>query len=105
MRVRRLVAGNAPQNQPVSLRALVRGRVQGVWFRAFAQRRARELGLTGFARNLSDGVTVEVVAEGARPALEALLAALRLGPPGAFVERVDASWGEATGAYEGFESR
>ena len=99
------MAENAPEGQSASLRALVRGRVQGVWFRAFAQRRARELGLTGFARNLSDGATVEVVAEGPRPALEALLAALRVGPPGAHVERVDVSWGEATGQFERFDSR
>jgi len=99
------VAESAPESQPASLRALVRGRVQGVWFRAFAQGRARELGLRGFARNLSDGVTVEVVAEGPRPALEALLAALRVGPPGAYVERVDVSWGEATGGYQGFVAR
>jgi len=99
------VVESPSQNEPVSLRALVRGRVQGVWFRAFAQRRGRELGLTGFARNLSDGVTVEVVAEGPRPALEALLAALRVGPPGAYVERVDVSWGEATGGNQGFVAR
>ena len=99
------MAESAPESQPASLRALVRGRVQGVWFRAFAQGRARELGLRGFARNLSDGVTVEVVAEGPRPALEALLAALRVGPPGAYVERVDVSWGEATGQFERFDSR
>jgi acylphosphatase len=88
-----------------ALRAFVRGRVQGVGFRAYVQRRAGELGLKGFARNLSDGATVEVVAEGERPALEALLAALRIGPSGASVERVDASWGEATGASSRFETR
>jgi acylphosphatase len=43
-----------------SLRALVRGRVQGVGFRAFVVWQARELSLKGFARNLSDGTTVEV---------------------------------------------
>jgi len=98
------VVESPSQNEPVSLHAFVHGRVQGVWFRAFAQRRARELGLTGFARNLSDGVTVEVVAEGARPALESLLAALRLGPPGAYVERVDTTWGEATRSYTIFSA-
>jgi acylphosphatase len=79
--------------------------VQGVGFRAFAQRRALELGLKGLARNLSDGVSVEVVAEGQRAALEALLAALKLGPSGSHVERVDATWGEATGGYQGFAAR
>ncbi|HEX5368456.1 MAG TPA: acylphosphatase, partial [Dehalococcoidia bacterium] len=58
------------------LRALVRGRVQGVGFRYFVQERASALGLAGFARNLSNGSTVEVVAEGPLSALEALLEAL-----------------------------
>lgn len=84
------------------LRAFVHGRVQGVGFRAFVARRAGELGLQGYAHNLSDGVSVEVIAEGSRAALEALLAALRVGPSGAYVERVDDSWGEASGAYRGF---
>ena len=93
------------QSGLLSLRALVRGRVQGVGFRVFVQRRARELGLKGFVRNLSDGVTVEVMAEGQRAALDALLSALHLGPPGAHVERVDVSWGEPSGAHEGFFAR
>jgi acylphosphatase len=80
----------------------VRGRTQGVGFRAFVRDRARPLGLTGLARNLSDGVTVEVIAEGARPPLETLLEALNQGPRLSRVERVEASWREATGQYEGF---
>jgi acylphosphatase len=88
-----------------TLRALVRGRVQGVGFRFFVQDRAAALGLAGFARNLSNGSTVEVVAEGPLPALESLLASLRHGPPLAYVERVDVSWAAATGEYEGFRVR
>ena len=84
------------------LRAVVHGRVQGVGFRAFAARRAGELRLTGYARNLSDGVSVEVIAEGPRAALDALLAALRIGHSGAYVEKVDASWSAASGTYRGF---
>jgi acylphosphatase len=85
-----------------ALHAFVHGRVQGVGFRAFVQRRGRELGLKGVARNLSDGVTVEVIAEGPRPNLEALLASLKIGPPGSYVERVNVDWSLATGGYEGF---
>ncbi len=81
---------------------MIRGRTQGVGFRAFVRDHARSLGLTGIARNLSDGVTVEVIAEGPRDALELLLASLRQGPPMAYVERVDALWREATGGYAGF---
>jgi acylphosphatase len=88
-----------------ALRALVRGRVQGVGFRFYVRDRAAALGLSGYARNLSNGASLEVVAEGALPALEALLAALRRGPPLAHVERVDVSWAAATGEYEGFAIR
>lgn len=81
------------------------GRVQGVGYRAFAQRKALELGLKGHARNLSDGVSVEVVAEGQRAALESLLAALKQGPSGGNVERVDATWLPASGGYQSFVTR
>lgn len=69
-------------------RFLVSGRVQGVWFRGSTQRRARELGLDGFARNLADG-RVEVVASGDAAAVEELAAWLRQGPPLAEVEAVE----------------
>ena len=91
-------------SHPESLRAIIRGRVQGVGFRAFVQRRGFELGLKGIARNLSDGRSVEVIAEGQRAALEALLAALKVGPSGSYVESVDPVWSEATGSYSGFAS-
>jgi acylphosphatase len=91
--------------KPEALRVFARGRVQGVGFRAFVQWRGRDLGLTGFARNLSDGRTVEVVAQGPRVLLETLLLSLKQGPPMAHVERVDASWGDATGGYVGFTGR
>ena len=88
-----------------TLRALVRGRVQGVGFRAFVVWRARELALDGFARNLSDGTTVEVIAEGPRASLETLLTSLKEGPPMSYVKSVDVTWGAATSAYDGFGVR
>lgn len=78
------------------LTALVTGRVQGVGYRAFAQRYALDLGLAGYAENLADG-RVEVVAEGERSELEQLLIFLKKGPAHAEVEGVEASWGEPTG--------
>jgi acylphosphatase len=87
------------------LTAEVRGQVQGVGFRWFVQRNGRNLGLTGYARNLADGRRVEVVAEGERSALEHLLNALRRGPEGAYVESVQHSFSEATGEFSGFETR
>lgn len=92
-----LVEGN-----PVSVRAVVRGRVQGVNFRSFVYTRARFLRLTGYVRNLADGCSVEVVAEGPRPALEQLLEHLHEGPRSACVDVVEAQWGEASGGYAGF---
>ncbi|WP_018467353.1 acylphosphatase [Calidithermus timidus] len=76
--------------------ALVSGDVQGVGYRAFAQRKAKELGLSGYAENLRDG-RVEVVAEGPREELEQFLRFLRQGPRLARVEQVEVQWSEATG--------
>lgn len=88
--------------QLVALHAVVRGRVQGVNFREYVLTRARFLGLAGYVRNLADGRSVEVVAEGSRPDLEQLLEHLREGPGLSRVDAVEADWGEPTGAYDGF---
>lgn len=71
-----------------SYRYLVRGRVQGVGFRYFALKRAEELGLAGFVRNMPDG-SVEVIAEGADPQLSQFEARLKEGPSFARVEGVE----------------
>ncbi|MGC8862000.1 MAG: acylphosphatase [Armatimonadota bacterium] len=81
--------------------AIVRGRVQGVGFRYFVIDRARELHLTGICRNLRNG-DVEVIAEGERGALEALLVALRTGPRLAHVEEVRATWLPPTNEFTTF---
>jgi len=93
------------ETAPVSLHALVHGRVQNVGFRFFVHDLARTLGLSGFVRNLTDGSTVEVTAEGPRAQLETLLKQLHDGPPGARVARVDATWNTATGNYDRFSIR
>jgi acylphosphatase len=90
---------------PERLVALVIGRVQGVGFRYFVQDEARRLNLVGFTRNLAEGRTVEVVAEGGRGALEQFLRVLRQGPPGSYVEHVGMSWEPATGEFGGFGIR
>ena len=81
-----------------SVQITVYGRVQGVFFRAFTARQARELGLTGYVCNLPGGEAVEVTAEG-------LIGYLEFGPPGAKVEKVVASWSEYTGSYSNFGIR
>jgi acylphosphatase len=86
------------------LEAVVHGRVQGVGFRVFVARRARSMGLAGWVENQARG-SVRVVAEGPADALEALLEALRDGPPGAWVDRVDVARPAATGELGSFEIR
>ncbi|MBI3971704.1 MAG: acylphosphatase [Chloroflexi bacterium] len=87
------------------LAATVHGRVQGVGFRYFVQTEARRLRLSGYVRNCPNGRRVEVVAEGDRPSLERLVGAVRQGPPGAYVERVDVSREPASGEFSGFSVR
>jgi acylphosphatase len=70
-----------------SIRCLVSGHVQGVWFRSATQERARMLGLCGVVRNLPDG-RVEVIARGERDALLQLRSWLDRGPPAAHVTGV-----------------
>lgn len=91
-------------NEVQELRALVHGRVQGVGFRYFVIEKALSIGLRGYARNTSDG-SVEVLAQGPRPALENLLAHLRRGPAAANVQEVEASWGEPSIHLSGFHVR
>lgn len=65
--------------QTRALRFTVSGAVQGVGFRYATQRKAQELGLTGWVRNLPDG-NVEGVAQGSADALDALRQWLSVGP-------------------------
>jgi acylphosphatase len=69
-------------------RFLVSGRVQGVWFRASTQRAAKQMGLVGWVRNLSDG-RVEAVACGEAQTLADFEAWLGQGPEHAHVEAVE----------------
>lgn len=86
------------------LHAVVHGDVQGVGFRYFVERRAREAGLTGWVRNRPDG-TVECLAEGDRAALRRLLQALERGPGAAEVDSVEAAWGEPEHDFRAFGVR
>jgi acylphosphatase len=88
----------------VRLTAWVHGQVQGVGFRWWTRSRARALGLTGSASNLPDG-RVEVIAEGPRPACEALLMALSAGDTPGVVDGVVDRWTDARGGLNGFRER
>jgi acylphosphatase len=86
------------------LYAIVKGRVQGVGFRYFTQERAVLLGLTGWVRNRWNG-TVELVAEGPKADLDALLQAIRRGPRAGTTRNVQVDWGEGTGEFASFYIR
>ena len=71
----------------IRIRAVVHGRVQGVFYRDSCRNEARRLGVRGWVRNRPDG-TVEVVAEGPRDRVDRLLTWCRQGPPRAHVTAV-----------------
>ena len=89
----------------VSVQTIVYGYVQGVSFRDFTLRWAKELGVVGYVRNLPDRTTVEIQAKGERKKLEKLIEQLRLGPPGAEVEKVKISWHTHNDSYSRFSIR
>jgi acylphosphatase len=77
-------------------RVVVRGQVQGVFFRDSTQQRARQRGVSGWVRNNRDG-TVEAVFEGEPQAVERLVAYCGEGPRGADVTSVDVTEEEPEG--------
>jgi len=89
--------------QVVARRAVVHGRVQGVFYRDTVRRAAQQRGVAGWAANRADG-TVEVFLEGPADAVESMLRVLRNGPPRAEVERLDVSEAEPQG-LSGFDTR
>src|SRR5579864_1158370 len=83
------------------LHLIVRGRVQGVFFRVSAQEEAQRLGLVGCARNLFDG-SVEIIAEGDPTPLARLRSWARRGPDGAAVESLEEIAEAETGEFRRF---
>lgn len=80
------------------------GRVQGVGYRAFCAHEATRLLVEGYAKNLPDGRTVEVVAEADEPTLRTFVERLREGPTLSHVDGVTFRWEEPTGEFVGFEA-
>ena len=87
----------------IAKRCVVSGKVQGVWFRASAKREADRLGVTGYAKNLTDG-SVEVLACSDADAVAALIEWLHAGPPMARVAKVEVEEA-AVAAPAAFETR
>jgi acylphosphatase len=74
--------------EKIRLRVVVRGRVQGVFFRDTTRRRAHQRGVNGWVRNRADG-SVEAVFEGSREDVESMSDFCGEGPRGAHVEQVE----------------
>ncbi len=83
---------------------IVEGRVQGVGYRDFAQRRAQRLGLAGYVSNLKDG-RVRARAEGPRAVIEEFVRELEKGPPLSQVAHVTVHWGSPTDQFADFGIR
>jgi len=83
-----------------TLRLVIHGRVQGVFFRDSMKSEAQYLGVAGWVRNRSDG-TVEAAVQGEPAAVDAIVRWARRGPQHAEVERVDIKPDD--GSYTGFE--
>jgi acylphosphatase len=88
----------------VHLNALVHGRVQGVYYRAFTSRLAKSLSLKGYVRNTRAG-DVEIEVEGNKDKVEELLRQLKIGPPEAIIEKIDLKWSDPKGTYTSFDVR
>jgi acylphosphatase len=80
---------------------MIRGRVQGVYFRASAVREAKRLGLAGWVKNRPDGA-VEIVAEGEEDQVKDFLSWAQHGPSTARVDKVDTRWKSYTGEFASF---
>lgn len=82
----------------------VYGLVQGVGFRWFTERKAKEIGVNGWVKNLWDG-SVEIVAEGDEEVLKVFIEEIKKGPPLSRVEKVEERWENYKGEFDSFEIR
>ncbi len=80
----------------------IQGNVQGVFFRKFAQEKARELGITGYAKNNNDG-SVEILAQGTPENLQVFTGFMNTGTENAEVESVNILKGPAGESYSSFD--
>jgi len=87
--------------QNVRVRIFISGRVQGVFFRHNTRKKARELGINGWVKNLPDG-RVESVMEGEKEKAENLIEWLRKGPIIARVDGTEVFWEEYKGEFNDF---
>ncbi|MBM3505145.1 MAG: acylphosphatase [Alphaproteobacteria bacterium] len=87
-----------------TVRAVIKGKVQGVWYRGWTVETARRLGLLGWVRNRGDG-SVEALFHGAGDTVAEMIEACHRGPPAARVLRIDVTDVPVPGDLTGFEQR
>ncbi len=88
----------------IRVHVLIKGRVQGVFFRAETRREAIQLGMKGWVRNTWSS-DVEAVFEGEEEAVKKMIAWCRKGPPVSVVEEVEEEWGKFRGEFDAFSIR
>jgi len=87
--------------EKVRARAVISGRVQGVFFRMETKHAAEQYGVSGWVRNQIDG-TVEAVFEGDQERVSVMIEWCKKGPPRSKVKSVDVDWGDYSGEFKGF---
>lgn len=92
------------KDEKIRARVIVEGRVQGVFFRYSACEQAEKLGVNGWVMNRPDG-NVELVAEGLKDSVDALVGWCRHGPPGARVTNVRVTHEPYAGEFKSFDVR
>ena len=89
-------------SEMVRVHIFVSGRVQGVFFRQNTQKKAKQLKLTGWVRNLPDS-RVEAIFEGEKDKIEEMIVWIKRGPIFARVDNTDVIWEEFKGEFDSFE--
>ena len=88
--------------QKANARVLIRGKVQGVFFRVETKKAADRLGVTGWVRNRNDG-SVEAVFEGEKKSVDEAVKWCWRGSPFSMVEDVKVEWGDYGGDFKAFD--
>lgn len=86
----------------VQVYIVVKGRVQGVNFRYYVLRKANELGINGYVRNLKDG-NVEILAQGTRDGIDRLIEFVKSSPGSSFVTDIELNWGKPETYFSNFQ--
>ncbi|MFH1156576.1 MAG: acylphosphatase [Pseudomonadota bacterium] len=86
------------------LHVIISGKVQGVFFRVATQQTARELGITGWVKNLPDG-TVEAVFEGSDMEIQQMMLWCHSGPPGSRIDKISIKTSTACPGFSSFDIR